>query len=797
MRIEFFIKYLLFVCTIAICAKTERCFSQNKLQKAYQEYFQIERKDIHLHINKTSFVTGENIWFSTYLFDKKNSKISYRPEYIYVDLLSNEGNLLNTRTVLSLNGIGMGSFDLPPELTSGIYHIRAYTIAMNDFVEDESSLYTIEILNLDSEHSIVNKKVSKGFNIRLNIEGNHSIENVFATYVLRITDLLNNSIVPDSTFLENLNSGKKVSIKIDSLGIGKFSLIPSKESRFTIKSFFNDNIYTYKIPKAKPLGYNIAIDNDYRKKRLLITLGTNNQTLKTNNPNISLYAHKDGKILKLPLEISSDKTTQELLVSYDLLFPGINTISLFENDSTLLAQRSVFCSSPLDQLTPQLLNTEFTRDSIKFIFRNNRKYNSSKKIESLSIAVLPSNNTGAFKRRAINNSFLISKYISSSDLNILSELGSLKKNKSKYDLDYLLILNSQNRYTWKNILKENKPKKRHGTSSIEGYVNLFDTKNDSLKVVLYSSSNNLFKSTFLNQDRTFVFQDLLLQKGSTITFTLINNKGKPVYANFFFVEKPTSVKFIKSFKQKQSFALDSVSTLENSTLVKRIEQLDEVVLTAEKLKRSQLFGDFHGHKIDSSFYGMTTLGSFMKTKGLRMVTVPNNHPDILKAGSRQLARVDYPGGFLSFPYLMVDGVFQTNPMNYIDLQMQDIDEIYYRKGGRKDPGFFIVYTKDSFKNKPLQESDIKTKSFIVKNGYDLPIPFVRPLYYDFKSKVFKNYGIVSWHPNITPNEKGIYSIKIPNDGLEKIKIYFEGLGEQSYVSDNIEVNLKEYHDSKF
>ena len=190
-------------------------------------------------------------------------------------------------------------------------------------------------------------------------------------------------------------------------------------------------------------------------------------------------------------------------------------------------------------------------------------------------------------------------------------------------------------------------------------------------------------------------------------------------------------------------------------------------------------GQFYGRKVDSTFNGLTTLGSFMKTKFLTSTYVPNDYPDPRRAGTVQLSRINE----LSFPSVVFDGVFSAYAMIYAGVLIEDLDEIYYRKSSRTDPGLFIVFSKTSFKTPKLIERDKNSKDFLVKNGYHLPQPFTKSIYFDLNGQEFQNYGIISWHPNLQANKKGIVSIKIPIDYNGKMNVRAEGFNEDnSYIS---------------
>ena len=134
-------------------------------------------------------------------------------------------------------------------------------------------------------------------------------------------------------------------------------------------------------------------------------------------------------------------------------------------------------------------------------------------------------------------------------------------------------------------------------------------------------------------------------------------------------------------------------------------------------------------------------------------------------------------------------------MDYANVRMDQIDEIYYLKQSRplrcSDGGFFVVFTNENYGNRSIAEVDKNSKVFTIENGHDIPKAFVRPDYFALDNDAFKKYGIIGWVPEIISNEQGVISFKIPDDGQRQLKLHLEGFGEEgTYLSDVLTVDLK-------
>ena len=66
------------------------------------------------------------------------------------------------------------------------------------------------------------------------------------------------------------------------------------------------------------------------------------------------------------------------------------------------------------------------------------------------------------------------------------------------------------------------------------------------------------------------------------------------------------------------------------------------------------------------------------------------------------------------------------------------------------------------------------KRFIL-NGFAQPIKYFNPGYINYESTEFKRYGALYWNSNIMIKENQFNSIMVPTYGLNKFKIFIEGI----------------------
>ena len=783
--------------TYGVHAQSQEELIDSSFLELYESYFEESRKTIHLHLNKSTYATGEHIWFSAYIYDQKENKVSLQDTYIYVSLIDSEGQEIDLKTVWYSYGIGNGEILLDNSLKSGDYYLRAYTAKMNQFREDDSSLFPLRIINFESQIFPFENSARGEIQLELGVESGFLLDGAFGNCVLRIRDSSDNPVVPDSILLLNDKENISQPLEVSPMGISRFSLVAKRSLSRRIKVYHSGSVYELKTPPVRLVGYTISTDHHYSKEELLVTISTNKATIKTKRESLALLIHKEGSYSIYPVEIDNKGFTEELKIPYNGLHPGINTLTLLTKEGDIKAERLVF--KPQKQtVKAKLINIKNQKDSIILYVKSQYKPDSSL-VNKASASVLPSTSIADDGKINMSSRFFLKRHLGLQDIIFLEDKKFNNDPSALYDLDGLLLMQRRGRYKWANIRKgvNTKSPNSGATLNIKGYVNAYDAKNDSLKVMLYSADNGIFETVPLDEDYKFKYASLPpLAKNSKISFTLLDKKGKPVYANFFYTIHPNVVRYRHPIKKidrfekhvefkKQEIPLD---------IFKNTERLDEVVVTADKLTRKELFGrlygKYYGRKITMADRGKVSLENLILSYGYRRTYLNYDFYDIKRAASWQLYRSCGGGGYL-FPAIRFDGVYSRNIMEFSHIHLEYIDEVYYLKESSCDPGLFVVFSNSKYRNRQIPESSKNTKDFIVNVGHDLPSPFERPIYDSLESPSYSRYGIVSWVPTLVSNDHGVHAIRIPNDQGDKLSLELEGFDMDGTVfSNSLEVDLR-------
>ncbi len=89
---------------------------------------------IHLHLDKSSYILGDTIWYKAYVMDGVTGAPSNVSGIAYVELVDGSGELLHRSRLVVLGGSANGEFALDPAITGpGRFMMRAYTQWLQNF----------------------------------------------------------------------------------------------------------------------------------------------------------------------------------------------------------------------------------------------------------------------------------------------------------------------------------------------------------------------------------------------------------------------------------------------------------------------------------------------------------------------------------------------------------------------------------------------------------------------------------------------------------------------------------------
>jgi len=308
----------------------QQSFTNNVITPLQKNQLYFEK--VYLHLNKTSYLSDDIIWFKAYVGDI-NNKPSLKTTRLNIHLLDSNGNIVQKRCVYIEKGVGRGQFVLNDTLKSGIYYIRSFTNFMRNFGDNNVCIQEITILN---NIPVKENITESNYDIQLFPEGGYLLEDI--ENVIGIKALINGRGVDYSGKIVNTKNQEIARFKNEHLGMTKCRFRYMRNEKYTAFIHINDTIVKIDVPTAKKQGVILSLNDTPDFIRLI--LKTNSNTLPDlKNSNYRLLFHQRNKIIDF-LEIPDlESLNANLKLDKKSFYNGVNTITLFKDNLPILERK--------------------------------------------------------------------------------------------------------------------------------------------------------------------------------------------------------------------------------------------------------------------------------------------------------------------------------------------------------------------------------------------------------------------------------------------------------------------------
>ena len=272
-------KYL-FLCIFLVSSVSVFSQQEKNVEDEYAAYFTLPREALFIHLNKTTYFKGEEIWFKGYAYDQKNQLSSKATTNINVGIYDENGTLLRKSLFQAENGVAKGNFLIDSTYTSGTYFLKAETNWMKNFKESNAFIQKIEIIS--EEVPKKNKPTTTAsYDFQFLPEGGHMVANTKNSIGFKVIDV-NGKGVSASGIVYDSNKQKVASFEANALGLGKFLFQPKANQYYTAEIKLQDGtVFNQALPKADDKGVSMIVNNPFPDK-VIINFGTNAETLASN-----------------------------------------------------------------------------------------------------------------------------------------------------------------------------------------------------------------------------------------------------------------------------------------------------------------------------------------------------------------------------------------------------------------------------------------------------------------------------------------------------------------------------------
>ncbi|MGH1383731.1 hypothetical protein [Kordia sp.] len=799
MKKKYYCLYILLCISLYTLSQTNASIS-----KQYKEHFKLSKNEaIFIHLNKTSYLVGEEIWFKGYIFDKRNERNSNTSTNLYIGLYDTDGKQVSKKLFLIDKGLAYGNLELDKELNSGVYYIKATTEQMADQQLEEVFIEEITIYGKNYAPQKPNNSVTDEYDIQFLPEGGHLVKNIENTVAFKAINQEGKGVYAKGIIYDE-NNTEVTTFESNHYGIGTLQLSPKKNTVYTAKTTFKEEKTNEKaLPKVENTGITIQVHN-IEKDSVKISMNTNTETLRSIvSKNYTLLIHKDGLTRSMPFSFKNTEKV-DLTIARSGLFNGVNTITLFDGKVPIL-ERMFFNKKVEKNLSVLVKKLETVKDESKLsLYLVKRR--SGILEANVSISILPGTTEAYNPANSIFSSFYLKPYVRGEIENPKYYFPNNSKTKRKA-LDALLITQGWSKYDWTNIFKvKSKKTTVHRGITIHGTVN-YPTKGVT-GMFLYDTKKLPSQYIPIDKERNFVVKNLYPEAGEKLRFSYVNNKQKFLKPKLYlrysvnnqedFISENASID--RSFLNK-----NNIFILPNGFFPDDAEALDAVLIEGKGKEKERNIDPMMVNAKETKI-GMKEYLQYPQVKNI----IENSGYDVsddpfdmqnLRIFSRKRLTLEGPpgaprGSKVISPLIFLDDAPLSDFRILRNLSTANVERVVINKTGqgygvRGIGGVIKIYSRET----PLVTNTSSKKETFANYsppiGFSVAKQYYEPKYQSFTNETYQKYGVIDWRPNNTIPRRGPFNFVVKHKDVKAITLFIEGLSKDgSLISEKRTITIQ-------
>ncbi|MFT4739517.1 MAG: hypothetical protein ACI9L9_000290 [Marivirga sp.] len=757
----------------------------------YFDLFPTER--MYLDIDKSSYVSGDTIWFKSYVTAGFYNQPSPLSGVGYVNLISSSDSIISSAKIKVDMGSGEGFINIPRELKSSIYQLVGYTKWILDVDSSEIFHKNIGIVNLFDD----SRKEEQNTDIDLSITFFPEGGNIVNGWNNRVAFKHNGILADEDTLALFSDKGDKIATLNNIYnGMGTFEVSVEEDEKYYVKAASsNDKFY---VPdgfndKAGVLLVNLENLSDLRFK---IYKGSELALDK-----VVILMHVNGLVtFAADADFSPDGTIIGKIAK-ELLGPGVNNLTVFSSMGIPILERSVF----IDKEATFDLTAAFDQSVYSNRQEVNAVINASLQdvglAANLSMSVVKSNQSWDVKSEDnIISYFLLSSRLKGKIQSPWYYFNSIDKQRYR-NADLLMMVNGWSRYDFQSYLNVSlesiKPEAviEQGLS-ISGYLTneagRRPIKNGFINYIVQDSSS-AFGVARTDDEGYFNIPSFDVSGETSVVLKGKNEKGND---NVKFsidsteIESFTYSKFdnsrldigLRIDKNDLANSLKLQETLKGLTMESNFEMLEEVSVRSFKVTDQQKVNNIFG----KGDYTLKTDELVISETALHVLELVRGRvPGVRVMGGLNSWSIMI-GGIGSInsgtdPIILVDNV-EVNIEYLNTLSPQQVEQIEVYKGAsaaifgvRGSNGALAFFTKNGVPE--FKQYDLESIEVVLLDGYQEHKEFYEQKYDLLSNANVADYRtVLHWKASIQTDENGNYSTSFYSSDVDgKYVLVVEGI----------------------
>jgi hypothetical protein len=301
----------------------------DSLSRQLQRYSQQAlAEQLFLHLDRPAYVAGEMLWFKVYAVDGTYHRPLPMSKVAYVEVLDAAQRLVLQAKIALTQAMGHGSLELPAELATGRYVVRAYTNWMKNAGPDfyfQCPITVVNTLGQAAAAPVAATKAAPTYDVQFFPEGGQLVKGLPSRVAFKVTDQYGRSVAATGT-VADARGTTAASFQTLKFGLGSFLLTPAATgaSYTATVRLPGGATATAKLPVVAEQGYTLLLNDESPTS---LTLAVRAQLPQSGGP-LRLLAHT-GQQVTVTTETQFANGQAVFQVDKRQLRPGITHFTVF------------------------------------------------------------------------------------------------------------------------------------------------------------------------------------------------------------------------------------------------------------------------------------------------------------------------------------------------------------------------------------------------------------------------------------------------------------------------------------
>ena len=485
---------------------------------------------VYLHMDKPYYANGETIWFNAYIVNIGSLIRSGQSGVLYLDFLSPDGEIIMHKRLLIDNGICEGNIDIPQDLESGKYRIRAYTNWMKNYDSDLFYDKRIEIFNVNedlySNYTSGSKDIE--FDVQFFPEGGHMVHNITSQVAFKAIDQNGKGIEIEGKVV-NADGKMVTGFETRHDGMGSFFISPQINQGYKAIAKYGKVEKEFEFPEVRTEGFVVTVNN-LRDRNIQVMI---KNSPPVDNTEMYLIAQSRGIIFHRE-KAELKRGVAVISIPKAKFHDGVAQLTLFNMQEIPVCERLVFINNGQSIAASVETENEVLTSHQKISLKLQVKDQYGKAVRNTPFSLAITDAAHLIKEETRENI--------KSNLLLTSELkGSISNpgyyfidddRETRIALDLLMLTHGWRRFTWQQI--------REGEIGDVSYVH---ENGININGIALNKSNKPVPNTFLRfvpfnseffglwetttgQNGKFELNGLIIQDSIKVIVKSVNDRGK-------------------------------------------------------------------------------------------------------------------------------------------------------------------------------------------------------------------------------------------------------------------------------